>query len=147
MYKANRSNASWEWLAMISPCIAVLRKLAEQMNSVLGEPLGTKHHTPEWHHDLMTMHNSMCKHSVFHMCAGYVLCGIKEPEVPNVIAAGLKQLTNPLTEYNKTFQQLQQHRCELLITAPTVTNADEGHNPAAPDALFIMQEPLIGVGA
>ncbi|PIL28976.1 hypothetical protein GSI_09023 [Ganoderma sinense ZZ0214-1] len=113
MYKANGSNASWEWLAMISPCVALLRKLAEQMNSTLGAQLGTKHHTPERR----------------------VLRGVKDAEVPNVVAAGLKQLQKPLAEYNKTFQQLQQRRRELPLTDPTISatpSASISNTTAAP---------------
>ncbi|TFY51470.1 hypothetical protein EVJ58_g10547 [Rhodofomes roseus] len=52
IYKAHGSNASWEWLAMISPCIDVLRRLATEIHSLLGAKQGTKHTSPSLDKDI-----------------------------------------------------------------------------------------------
>ena len=72
------------------------------------------------------MRNAMREHAIFHIQPGRVLRGIKDAEVPNVIASGLKQLQNPLLEYNKLFRQLQQRRRELPLTDPSMASTTPG---------------------
>ena len=46
IYKVHGSNTSWEWLAMISPCIDILRQLATQIHVELGSHQGSN--TDHW---------------------------------------------------------------------------------------------------
>nr|VWO97743.1 Pre-mRNA-splicing ATP-dependent RNA helicase PRP28 (EC [Ganoderma boninense] len=154
IYKAQGSNASWDWLRTISPCIALLRNVATQMNSTLGARLGTKHQAPDRSRDLATLQNSMREHNVFTVQHGRILRGVKDGEVPNAISAGLSQLVGPLNEYNKIFQQLQKRRREVPL-APIVdtepSNDETGdHSPrsgapglSAPQAADVA--PLVAV--
>ncbi|KAI0071978.1 hypothetical protein K474DRAFT_1605970 [Panus rudis PR-1116 ss-1] len=51
VYKAHGSNASFEWLKTITPCIDFLRQLATQINQELGSRQGSKHSSPDlWSH-------------------------------------------------------------------------------------------------
>ncbi|KAH9829307.1 uncharacterized protein C8Q71DRAFT_718418 [Rhodofomes roseus] len=52
IYKAHGPAASWEWLAMISPCIDILRRLATEINTTPGAKQGTKHTTPNLDRDI-----------------------------------------------------------------------------------------------
>ncbi|EJF61026.1 hypothetical protein DICSQDRAFT_41746, partial [Dichomitus squalens LYAD-421 SS1] len=115
IYKAQGSNASWEWLQMVSPCISVFRQLALQMNATLGARLGTKHQSPDLQKDLELLSNSMRENGIFHVEPGRVLRAMTSAEVPNVVATGLKQLPGPLFEYNKMFHQLQRRRRETPL--------------------------------
>ena len=125
IYKAQGSNASWEWLETISPCISVFCQLAAQMNETLREQLGSKHHSLDLECNLVSLIGSMHENGIFCLESGCILCDMKNTEVPNVMVSGLKQLPNPLSEYNKMFDQLQhRHREAPLVTplsTPTVT--------------------------
>ncbi len=123
IYKAQGSNASWEWLKVISPCIALLRKLALQMNASLGARLGTKHHTPELDRDLQTLRDALHLHKVLRVAPGRILRAVKKPVVPNVMNVGLTQLFGPLNEYNKTFKQLQRRRREVPLADMAASDA------------------------
>ncbi|KAH9897009.1 hypothetical protein C8Q73DRAFT_642360 [Cubamyces lactineus] len=112
IFKAQGSNASWDWLGMISPCIGVLRKLALEVNGALGVRLGSKHHTPNVERDLMAICNSLQEHNVFGIERGRVInpIDVMNGLVPNVINIGLNQLAGPLDEYNDVFRKLQRRR-------------------------------------
>ncbi|PIL24781.1 hypothetical protein GSI_12667 [Ganoderma sinense ZZ0214-1] len=133
IYKANGSNASWEWLQMVSPCIDVLRKLALQMNATLGARLGTKHKSPTLDKDLIALQNSLQEHNVFQLEPGRVLRDMKTPVVPNVVTLGLNQLHGPLQDYNRTFAQLQQRRREDPLT-------DETSPPSSPEVASLVTD-------
>ncbi|KAI0690244.1 hypothetical protein C8T65DRAFT_834461 [Cerioporus squamosus] len=118
IYKAQGSNASWEWLKVISP--------------VLGARLGTKHHTPEMARDLATLRDTLRVHDVLKVTNGRALRGVKNAVIPNVMNVGLTQLFGPLNEYNRTFKQLQRRRREVPLadiaqsgTASTTTPQPE----------------------
>ncbi|KAI0363846.1 hypothetical protein BV20DRAFT_957447 [Pilatotrama ljubarskyi] len=108
IYKAQGSNASWEWLQTISPCVTLLRTLASQVNKNLGVRLGSRHQSPELHRDIKTISEKLRMHNVYDIERGRVIEG--EDEVLNVISAGLDQLRGPLQEYNRMFAQLQRRR-------------------------------------
>ncbi|KAI0723617.1 hypothetical protein C8Q76DRAFT_767461 [Earliella scabrosa] len=52
IYKAHGSNASWEWLAKVSPAIDILRRLSAQINGTLGSRQGAKHTSPDLERDI-----------------------------------------------------------------------------------------------
>ncbi|EJF62114.1 hypothetical protein DICSQDRAFT_44032, partial [Dichomitus squalens LYAD-421 SS1] len=112
MYKAQGSNASWEWLEMISPCVGVLRKLATQINDSLGAHLGSKHRSPDLTKDYETICNRLREYNVLVPEAGRLIYSDNpsKGEVLNIVSAGLKQLPGPLNDYNRTFEQLQRQR-------------------------------------
>lgn len=109
IYKAHGSNASWEWLATISPCIEILRKLSAQINSDLGSHQGSKHTSPDLANDIDAILKSLREYRVYEIERGRIVEGDKA-SVPNVIAAGLEALPGPLREYNAMFRKLQERR-------------------------------------
>ncbi|KAJ7844211.1 hypothetical protein B0H14DRAFT_3139397 [Mycena olivaceomarginata] len=46
IYKADGDGHSWDWLALISPCVDILRQLATKINTDLGARQGSKHASP-----------------------------------------------------------------------------------------------------
>ncbi|RDX50743.1 hypothetical protein OH76DRAFT_1348447 [Lentinus brumalis] len=127
-----RCNASWHWLKIVSPCISLFRKIALQMNARFGARLGNKHSTPGLERDIASLQNSMRTNSVFQKTPGRILRGVKNGEVPNVIASGLKQLYGPLAEYNKMFTRLQRRRRETPL-GPLEATPESSLPVAAPD--------------
>ncbi|THH13425.1 hypothetical protein EUX98_g9728, partial [Antrodiella citrinella] len=59
IYKAHGSNASWEWLAKVSPCINILRRLATHINQDIGSRQGSKHHAPDLTVDICVLKESL----------------------------------------------------------------------------------------
>ncbi|KAI0350723.1 hypothetical protein OH77DRAFT_1514255 [Trametes cingulata] len=109
IYKAQGSNASWEWLQNISPCVMLLRTLATQVNRSLGARLGTRHHSPQLHRDISAIRDKLRMHNVYGVEPGRIIEG-ENREVPNVVTTGLNQLPGPLSDYNRMFTQLQRRR-------------------------------------
>ncbi|KAJ3541714.1 hypothetical protein NM688_g6046 [Phlebia brevispora] len=111
IYAAHGSNASWEWLAMIAPCIHILRHLATQVHQDLGSRQGTKHASPELQRDINLLKESLQQHKVYEIQSGRII-DQEDAVVANVVSEGLKSLKEPLAEYNKGFRRLQQ-RCRM----------------------------------
>ncbi|KAF5361520.1 hypothetical protein D9758_006132 [Tetrapyrgos nigripes] len=124
IYKAHGSNSSWEWLDMITPCIAILREIARTMNGMLGGDIGSNHKAADLTNDIDTLMTSLGEYNVYRLQQGRVL---NEDEVVNdVILTGLQMLTdagnNPLDDYNTAFKNLQKRR-----RMRPVTTDDEEH--------------------
>ncbi|KAG7087025.1 hypothetical protein E1B28_013004 [Marasmius oreades] len=108
--KAHGSNSSWEWLAMISPCIATLRKLATNMANTVGEATqGTRHAAADLSKDINTIIESLEQHKVYQIIDGRILDNDDAP-VKDVISEGIIHLTGPLHDYNTAFKSLQARR-------------------------------------
>jgi hypothetical protein len=114
-YKAHGTNASWEWLEKIAPCVEILRNLARNFNDILGADVGKRHAPPNLTNDIETLTDSLEEYGVYKIQKDRVL-GDGNQQVPDVVAVGLKNLTDPdgkkspLSEYNDTFQRLQRSR-------------------------------------
>ncbi|KAJ8090045.1 hypothetical protein PM082_018625 [Marasmius tenuissimus] len=122
IYKAHGSNSTWEWLAMISPCIGTLRKLATDMANTVGEATqGTRHAAADLSNDINTLMESLEHHKVYQVIKGRVLDN-DNPPVKDVISEGITQLPGPLREYNSAFKSLQARRRQ----EPTVGGLDPG---------------------
>lgn len=114
IYKADGDAHSWEWLSMVSPCVDVLRSLANHINTDLGASQGKKHTIPDLKKDIDMLMASLMKHEVYIVKEGRVL-DFDEKPVPDVIFVGLASLTNgsssnPLAEFNTAFNQVREHR-------------------------------------
>ncbi|TCD59750.1 hypothetical protein EIP91_011580, partial [Steccherinum ochraceum] len=118
IYKAYGSNASWEWLAKVSPCIDILRKLATHLNHELGGRQGSKHHSPELWNDITVLKNSLQQHNVYTLQPGRAIPGTNAV-VPNIVNVGLNALAGPLAEFNEALKTLQ----ERMGVAPIYTSA------------------------
>ncbi|KAI0719033.1 hypothetical protein C8Q72DRAFT_878316 [Fomitopsis betulina] len=133
VYKAHGSNQSWEWLAMISLCIDVLRCLASHINISLGALQGTKHATPSLDKDIRQLVKSLHSHHIYKYQPGRTTDNGtgQSAVVRDSITYGLQQLGGPLKEFNVAFERLQS-QCEntpLLgekytsVAAPQVPDA------------------------
>ncbi|KAK0219336.1 hypothetical protein EDD85DRAFT_924132 [Armillaria nabsnona] len=136
-YKAHGSNASWEWLEMISPCVNILRHFTRSLNSVLGANLGTNHAPPDLMKDIAAIMKSLKQHDVYVIKRGRVLDDDDAP-VKDIIAVGLQQLThgktNPLKEYNKEFSHLQARRRLVPVVPVQQTDNDNDEPQPEPEA-------------
>ncbi|KAI0763972.1 hypothetical protein BD413DRAFT_483338 [Trametes elegans] len=143
IYKAHGSNASWEWLEEISPCIEVLRQLATQINAELGSHQGTKHHAPDLTNDIRELMRSLHLHGVYTVESDRPGKGSVKP-VPNVYSVGIHLLARPLADYNSVFRTMQKRRTmqpvvgqsaletfsvELRDTPPSDLPASESSRP------------------
>ncbi|KAI0707558.1 hypothetical protein C8T65DRAFT_576601 [Cerioporus squamosus] len=119
VYQAHGSNASWEWLATISPCIHILRQLATQVNTELGSHQGTKHHAPDLSNDIRTLMDSLRDQQVY-VCEGKRQHVGDVKPVPNVFSAGIHSLSGPLADYNKTFEKMRARRAMTPLVGQSV---------------------------
>ncbi|KAJ2929189.1 hypothetical protein H1R20_g7903, partial [Candolleomyces eurysporus] len=115
-YKARGSNASWQFMFTVTPCTESLRVLNANFNSSLGSDLGTKHADACLAEDIQSLMNSLKEHNVYSLQVGRVTQEDNLP-VPDIVTVGLQQLTGPLEDYNRAFQQLQKRRRMTPITA------------------------------
>ncbi|KAH9949018.1 hypothetical protein B0H21DRAFT_787435 [Amylocystis lapponica] len=117
VYKAHGSNASWEWLETIAPCINILRQLATEINGSLGAKQGTKHHIPDLTRDITELKKALRTHRVYHLEPGRVIDG-DDAIVPNIAALGFNRLAGPLSEYNELFARLKARRLVTPLVGP-----------------------------
>ncbi|KAH9915138.1 uncharacterized protein B0H18DRAFT_1042454 [Fomitopsis serialis] len=113
IYKAHGSNASWDWLAMIAPCIDILRRLASQMHTLLGAKQGTSHTSPSLDKDISQLVASLRRFNVYELQPGREIDDGTDNsgQVADSLTRGLQRLSEPLDEFNKTFAKLQS-RCK-----------------------------------
>ncbi|KAJ8462312.1 hypothetical protein ONZ51_g10984 [Trametes cubensis] len=131
VYQAHGSNASWEWLQTISPCINILRRLATQINQDLGSRQGSKHTTPDLDFDIHELMDSLAHHRVYDIEPGRTISSEK-PTVLNAVSAGLGQLAGPLADFNAQVRRLQA-RCQMtpVVGRPYIDRPEtHGSTPA-----------------
>ena len=120
-YKAHGSNASWEWLEHIAPCVDVLRELTRSFNDFLGADQGTCHAPPDLSNDMQTLMDSLNENNVYQIQQGRVLDEDDGEPVKDAITTGLQSLTagtkNSLSEYNEAFRLLQRRRKIIPVSA------------------------------
>ncbi|KXN82724.1 hypothetical protein AN958_02062 [Leucoagaricus sp. SymC.cos] len=134
-YKSHGSNASWDWLEHVSPCVEVLHKLASDFHATLGSDQGVKHADANLTKDIQTLMESLDDYDIYQIQPGRVLKGAKP--MPDVIAVGFQSLTaamawNPLDEYNTHFKHLQQCHHNPPVTAEMVNRVKEGSQTSKP---------------
>lgn len=104
------SGASWEWLATISPCIEVLRRLATEVNGTLGSKQGNRHASADLTKDINILMDSLKQNNVYEEVLGRTI-GDDESPAPDVISEGYTALTwgakSPLRQFNRTINTLQ----------------------------------------
>ncbi|KAJ7036838.1 hypothetical protein C8F04DRAFT_1181176 [Mycena alexandri] len=99
IYKADGDGHSWDWLALVSPCVDILRTLATRINTDLGAP---------------ALMDSLNEHDVYTLQPGRVLDDDEKP-VPDILAVGMAALTHgasttPLADFNRQFESLRERR-------------------------------------
>ena len=70
IYKADGDAHSWDWLALVSPCIDVLHRLSMKLNVELGSRQGSKHSVPDLQKDINALMNVLKEHEVYNMKLG-----------------------------------------------------------------------------
>ncbi|KAJ7191551.1 hypothetical protein GGX14DRAFT_600299 [Mycena pura] len=114
VYKADGDGHSWDWLALISPCVDILRGLATRMHKDLGARQGSRHTIPKLDKDIAVLMDSLDEHDVYTLQEGRVLDDDEKP-VPDILSAGMAALTHgssisPLSEFNQQFAILRERR-------------------------------------
>uniref|UniRef100_A0A0W0FXV9 DUF6589 domain-containing protein n=1 Tax=Moniliophthora roreri TaxID=221103 RepID=A0A0W0FXV9_MONRR len=124
LYKAHGSNMSWDWIAMIVPCVNILHRLAIVMNTSLGHWQGTKHSAVDLQNNIWKLMRNHREHGLYTFHEGWTIDDDESQIITDNVTLGLESLTtgtdNPLTEYNASFQQLQRRR-----QMPPVTTSDD----------------------
>lgn len=132
IYVAHGSNSSWEWLKTISPCINLLRKLANQVHATVGSYQGRTHKPADLTRDINELMKSLEGHNVYEISLGRRVEG-GEPVV-DLYSAGLQQLTYgpsaTLEEYRQEFTRLQE-RCKVMPLQPFVATPPADQSNAA----------------
>lgn len=111
IYKADGDAHSWEWLAMISPCVDVLRNLARQLNDDLGSSQGSRQSKPDLTRDIALLMQNLDDLDVYRAVEGRVLDPDEMP-VPDALSFGLSELTHgpAITDYNIMFDRNRERR-------------------------------------
>ncbi|OJT07079.1 hypothetical protein TRAPUB_2111 [Trametes pubescens] len=130
IYQAHGSNASWEWLEIIAPCIDTLRRLAAQVNAQLGSHQGDKHHAPDLTRDIHEIMRSLRAHGVY--VPEHQRPGAEDVRpIPNVYTAGLRALPGPLADYNTTFRRMQARRAMVPVVGKSALDTYGIARPSA----------------
>ncbi|KAF8174074.1 hypothetical protein BJ912DRAFT_858960 [Pholiota molesta] len=148
VYKAEGGSHSWDWLALVSPCVDILRKLSTKINHELGMEQGSKHTVPDLSKDISSLMTSLAHHSVYKVINGREVDKL-DCAVPDVISVGMAQLahgksTSPIAEFNEQFDRLRERR---KLTAVFENEHDIG-SPSLPatnvqvDAMKTVQKSL-----
>ncbi|GLB34361.1 hypothetical protein LshimejAT787_0112450 [Lyophyllum shimeji] len=121
-YKAYGSNASWEWLELVAPCVTALRHLANGLNDLFGDDQGTRHAPPDLTEDIETLMESLVEYRVYQIIPGRIF-DEDDPPANDIITVGLQNMMDnsksPLTEYVVNFLRLQQRRRKQPIIIPS----------------------------
>ncbi|KAJ7175664.1 hypothetical protein C8R46DRAFT_1030699 [Mycena filopes] len=126
IYQAHGSAASWEWLAMVAPCVTALRHLSTSITRILGSDQGTKHEPADPSTDIKLLMKSLAEHDV------YKIKGRVFAEV----------------EYNAAFRKLQARlRLRPLVDSwsedpPAATEDPASRAPSAPPAGVDVELPV-----
>ncbi|KAJ7221694.1 hypothetical protein GGX14DRAFT_559176 [Mycena pura] len=98
---------------MVAPCITALRHLSTSIINILGSDQGTKHEPADLSTDIQLLMKSLAENQVYQI-QGRVFAEEDGAPTLDVITAGIQQLSdstsNPLTECNAAFLQLQARR-------------------------------------
>ncbi|GLB40944.1 hypothetical protein LshimejAT787_0901590 [Lyophyllum shimeji] len=105
-YKAHGSNASWEWLELVAPCVTALRHLANGLNDLFGDDQGTRHAPPDLTEDIETLMESLVDYRVYQIIPGRIF-DEDDPPANDIITVGLQNIMDnsksPLTEASASF--------------------------------------------
>ncbi|KAL1725304.1 hypothetical protein EV714DRAFT_221595 [Schizophyllum commune] len=147
-YQAHGGNASWEWTATVAPCIAILRRLNQDINRALGGRQGARHAEADLSRDVAELMSSLAKHRVYDQVPGRMLAEDDlASEVPDTVSVGLTKLMNgtdsrPLDSYNAAFRRLQQRRrIRPLVDGTGTTDALPELADVDADAVSLGEEP------
>ncbi|KAG8793252.1 hypothetical protein FRC12_003389 [Ceratobasidium sp. 428] len=116
IYKARGPNATWKWLAEISPCISVLRELATQVNTSLAPRNSNRHTAPNLQTDLDTLIKSLVECQTHERDLTRRLA--KTLQAKDALALGFQSLEG----YNSPIKEFNRHRFGARNASSYVTN-------------------------
>ncbi|KAH9034580.1 hypothetical protein EDB85DRAFT_2144231 [Lactarius pseudohatsudake] len=136
-YQAHGSGASWEWLATISPCIEVLRRLATEVNNTLGSKQGNRHASADLTKDIKILMDSLEQNDVYKEVLGRTL-GDDESPAPDAIGEGYSALTwgvkSPLRQFNRLISTLQRRRTIQPLVGTALPTQPQETSPEFPQS-------------
>ena len=143
IYKADSNAHSWEWLAMVSPCVNVLRNLANRINTDLGARQGKKHASPDMKKDIDILMASLSKLEVYVEKEGCTLDPDEMP-VPDAISVGLAELAHgaALADYNSQFKRNHERRRLVPISTLPQHLDNPNTSPSQPLSSSPPPQPL-----
>ncbi|KAG8717406.1 hypothetical protein FRC09_014336 [Ceratobasidium sp. 395] len=150
VYAARGSNFSWFWLAAISPCVEVLRKVKKSLSSMFGRRLGESHTSPDLRLDIEKLMRSLDAENVYRLRPGRTFKGKDEPTI-DAESVGLRKLLDgkksALKEYNESFKIAQDaYRLPTVFDMPSHTSLPRHHSNDAPSAAPIDGEQRLQNG-
>lgn len=129
IYKAHGSNASWESLADISPCVDFLRRLAREFNKALGDDQGVRHAPVDLSKSIDTLMRSFAANEVHSIKPGRRRADGDGAPVVDVMSEGARQLVqganSPMAQFNRALRRMQQRRRLTPVTGPSTEALDE----------------------
>ncbi|KAJ7289061.1 hypothetical protein C8J57DRAFT_1627382 [Mycena rebaudengoi] len=156
IYKADGDGHSWDWLALISPCVDILCQLATKINMDLGARQGSKHATPDLWEDIAVLMESLDEHDVYTLTEGRVLDDDEQP-VPDIVSDGMAALIHgsaitPLAEFNAQFNVLRERRrvtpvSELMSLINTTGSPGAFIPVVGGDDMQTDSEPVVGASS
>ncbi|PPQ84998.1 hypothetical protein CVT26_007521 [Gymnopilus dilepis] len=91
VYNAEGGSHSWDWLALVSPAVNILRKLSTKINNELGAKQGSKHKIPDLQKDIAILMAILKEHAFYTIEYGHVV-DVRDRAVPDVIANSMNSL-------------------------------------------------------
>lgn len=151
IYKADGDSHSWDWLALVSPCIDVLCRLSMKLNVELGSRQGSKHSVPDLQKDINVVMDVLKEHEVYTVKLGRGLDANDTP-VPDIVSSGLSALShgtttnnNPLAEFNAQYNCLREHQ-KLKPVSVLVDNVS--HQPSQSESVehspYLVSSHILG---
>jgi hypothetical protein len=120
MYKAHGSNASWEWLANISPCVDFLRKLAKEFQHSFGDDQGVRHSSADLTKSIEALMRAFAANEVHTVKQGRNRADGDGAPVVDILSEGMRRLVHgadgPIAEFNQSLAQLQRRRRLTPVT-------------------------------
>ncbi|KAG8724202.1 hypothetical protein FRC09_020863 [Ceratobasidium sp. 395] len=121
IYKARGPNATWKWLAEISPCISALRELATQVNTSLAPRNSNRHTAPNLQTDLDALIKSLVESKVHKRDLTRHLD--KTLQAKDALALGFQSLEG----YNSPIKEFNRHRFGARNVASHAANQPTGN--------------------
>ncbi|VDB97816.1 unnamed protein product [Peniophora sp. CBMAI 1063] len=145
-FQAHGTNASWEWLKTIAPCVRVLRQLSTDINSALGSKQGTRHAEPDLSEDIQELMDSLQHHGVYTVKPGRHFDADDDSLVADAVARGHAMLTtgptSPLDAFNERFRSLQhQYRVPPVVGRARAGSGSSGSSESSDDSAADQPDP------
>ncbi|KAF8601188.1 hypothetical protein BDV93DRAFT_510278 [Ceratobasidium sp. AG-I] len=138
IYKAHGSNASWEWLASISPCVDFLRRLTKEFHRSLGDDQGISHSPADLKKSIHTLMRSFATNETHSIKNGRHRAEGDGKPVRDILTEGMSRLVHGANgprsrHYNVAFRG--QHSHLMMASLVRVAGTRQTPSPTLPDQL------------